>query len=132
MFVGHLVLGDDPDIVLFLPYKPMEQECFFPAEILIAVKMLTKFAGDPRTTCAYTPCIQPRNPEKFKCPSTTQPYHPSLAVWNIGANSSTIEETLSLLQLTCVEDPQNLCVPSEYSYVNISLWKRAVLVVNNT
>ena len=42
MFVGCLVLVDDPNIVLFLPYKSYGAGFFVPAQILIAVKLLNQ------------------------------------------------------------------------------------------
>jgi hypothetical protein len=42
MFVGCLVLGDDPNIILFLPYKTYGAGVFFvSAQTKIAVKLLS-------------------------------------------------------------------------------------------
>jgi hypothetical protein len=40
MFVGCLVLGDDPNIILFLPYKAYGAGVFVSAQTKIVVKLL--------------------------------------------------------------------------------------------
>jgi hypothetical protein len=43
MFVGCLVLGDNPNIILFLLYKTYKAGVFVSTKTLIRVKLLTEF-----------------------------------------------------------------------------------------
>jgi hypothetical protein len=50
MFVGCLVLGDNPNIILFLPYKTNRAGVFVSARTKIVIKLFLRVYGPMRST----------------------------------------------------------------------------------